>query len=580
LLSSPSAGDLPYPSRSLDDAFTLNNFPIIIVFYPIYVVICITLAVDALRKPGPSNRVMGELGRTRARPWLIASSIMLWLVSLGVAYVFFWLNRYTNNLTTLYQASFTLAVFDLVIETLIAAAVILLGQAVVAYEIFTGKTLPRQELMRQWRQAVLFAIGYGIAIGFTFSTNLRPIYGVLLSALLLAFFFAMLSLRSYRERQGYIDRLRPFVSSGGFYDQLLAPTGSSSGESGMQATFDAVCRDVLNTSRGVLMPLGPLAPLAGPPLTFPVRTQVEIEQLNAALHRLDPNAPFHDLTGQDLPGLNWAVPLWSQRGLIGMLFFGEKTDQGIYSQEEIEVAQASCERLIDSTASLAIAQRLMTLQRRRLAQSQVLDQRTRRVLHDDILQGLHTAILSLDGQSEPASAEAIETLSDVHHQISNLLRELPPTSLPELQSVGLVGGLRKLVADEMGASFDRVSWQISPEDEKRSSQLPPLEVEVLYYAAREAIRNAGKHARTGSGRPLNLTIELVFNPGLQLRIEDNGSGIVEMPTKIEEGGQGLNLHSTMMAVIGGELTLESHPGEFTRVVLTVPEITPQAGNEH
>jgi signal transduction histidine kinase len=459
---------------------------------------------------------------------------------------------------------------------MIAVAVILLGQAVVAYEIFTGKSLPRQELLRQWRQAVIFAIGYGIAMGFTFTTNLRPIYGVLLSALLLAFFFAMLSLRSYRERERYIKNLRPFVASQRFYDQLLTPTGGTSNENSLEHTFNAVCSEVLNTQAGVLIALGPLAPLSGPPLSYPAGREIDPDSLNEIVRGLDPGASFHDITHLGYPSIHWAVPLWSQRGLIGMLFFGEKQDEGVYAQEEIEVAQASCERLIDTHASLEIAQRLMTLQRRRLAQSQVLDQRTRRVLHDDILQGLHTAILSLDGAADPSSNEAIEILSGVHHQISNLLRELPPTSLPELQRLGLVGALRKLIEEELGASFDQVSWQITAEDEDCAAQLPPLETEVLYYAAREAVRNAGKHARGGShAHPLTLTITLSYQPGLQLTIEDNGSGIYNQQQPDEDGGQGLALHSTMMAVIGGELSVESEPDRFTRVLLNVPEITRQ-----
>ena len=87
----------------------------------------------------------------------------------------------------------------------------------------------------------------------------------------------------------------------------------------------------------------------------------------------------------------WAVPLWSERGLIGVLLLGDKRDGGLYTQEEIEIARASGERLIDTQASAEMARRLMALQRQRLADSQVLDRRARRVLHDDVLPRLHTA---------------------------------------------------------------------------------------------------------------------------------------------------------------------------------------------
>jgi hypothetical protein len=34
-------------------------------------------------------------------------------------------------------------------------------------------------------------------------------------------------------------------------------------------------------------------------------------------------------------------------------------------------------------------------------------------------------------------------------------------------------------------------------------------------------------------------------------------------------GQGLVLHSTLMAVIGGSLTIETKAGEYTRVILII-----------
>src|SRR5439155_10768663 len=105
----------------------------------------------------------------------------------------------------------------------------------------------------------------------------------------------------------------------------------------------------------------------------------------------------------------WAVPLWGERGLIGALLLGEKRDGGLFTEEEIEIARASGERLIDTQASVEMAQRLMSLQRRRMAESQVLDRRARRVLHDDVLPQLHTAMLALSGQWSGVSGQNAST---------------------------------------------------------------------------------------------------------------------------------------------------------------------------
>lgn len=62
-----------------------------------------------------------------------------------------------------------------------------------------------------------------------------------------------------------------------------------------------------------------------------------------------------------------------------------------------------------------------------------------------------------------------------------------------------------------------------------------------------------------------------LNDGLQIVVEDDGVGMGGVRTASAGSGQGLALHSTMMAVIGGTLTTESVPGRCTRIVLSLPE---------
>ncbi len=57
-------------------------------------------------------------------------------------------------------------------------------------------------------------------------------------------------------------------------------------------------------------------------------------------------------------GAIWVVPLWSERGLIGLLLLGSKRDDGLYTQEEINIARVSGERLIDTQASAEMSRRL------------------------------------------------------------------------------------------------------------------------------------------------------------------------------------------------------------------------------
>jgi signal transduction histidine kinase len=318
--------------------------------------------------------------------------------------------------------------------------------------------------------------------------------------------------------------------------------------------------------------LGPLAPLVGSPLAYPATAKLEpaAETELAALGR-SPGAICAPVDPERFGGAVWAAPLWSERGLIGALLLGEKRDGGLYTQEEMEVARAAGERLLDTRASAELARRLMTLQRQRLVESQVLDRQTRRVLHDDVLPRLHAAMLALAaGQDGGSAPEAMALLGEAHRDVADLLRELPSAAAPDLTRLGLVGALRQLVAGELADAFDAVTWRVDADAEATAATLSPPAAQALFGAAREAIRNAARHGRSEAGRPLRLVVGVDCRDGLRIVVEDDGAGPGEARPRAQGSGQGLALHGTMMAIVGGSLTVEGPPGGGTRVVVTLP----------
>ncbi len=571
----------------------LAGIPLVILVYPLYIVLCLALSLDALHRPEPSARVMGDLARRRARPWLISASIVLLVVSLLVAWVMLWIvsNARQRALYEVY-ASMSLAVawFDLIIASLIALSILLLGQAIAAYEVFTGKTLPRRGLMHHWRRAVILAVGYGVAVGWSLTLQLQPIYGLLLATILMTLFYALLSWRSFAERERYMDHLRPFVSSPRLYEHLLAPSPSSALDLDVRALFRTLCDNVLGARLAYLAPLGPLTPLVGSALAYPEGDWAPPAPLaGIAPEFTSSQAMCVPLDPARYGGAVWAVPLWSEQGLIGVLLMGEKRDGGLYTQEEIEIAQSSGERLMDTLASIEMARRLIALQRQRLAESRdygelsraVFDQRARRLLHDQVLPLLHTAMLTLSSSRGciKSSDDLLDLLADAHRQISNLLREMPVVVTPDIDRLGLVGALHQIVTKELSGAFDEVVWQVDKMAETKARAISPLAAEVLFYAVREAMRNAARHGRDGPDQgPLHLRVgmawrELPLGSGkgrLELLVEDDGVGLPASGPLAGTGGQGLALHSTMMAVVGGTLAIESLPGVHTRVLLTLP----------
>ncbi len=429
-----------------------------------------------------------------------------------------------------------------------------------AYELFTEQALPRREVTRQWRRAILLAVGYGVLMGGALAWGLEPEYAVLLTALLMTAFFALQSWRSRLEWEQAMQQLRPFVTSERWYDALITPQAA---ELPSSDPFRALCENLLNTTVAHLIPAGPIATLiaaqhypanhAEPALGSLAQ---QVSTYNGLALRIDPGR---------YGGATWAVALGREQGLAGMLLLGPRQGGGLYTHEEIEIARAACERLIDLAAGVALSQRLMRLQRERMTATQVLDQRTRRVLHDEVLPLIHTAMLSL---ASGATAEAaIQQLAAAHQEVSNLLRALPPTVTPEIARLGLLGALQRMVAVEFASAFDEVTWGCDDRAEAQAARLSPLAAETLYYATREAVRNAARHARQ-PGQTTGLRLEITVrqrDQQLLLIVADDGPGLPQAPGN----GQGLALHSTLMAVVGGSLALETTPGQGTRVALAV-----------
>ena len=555
---------------------SIAGIPLLFLIYPVYVVLCIVLSLDALRHPGLSGRTMGDLARLRARPWLVATSLVLLLVSLLVAGGMAWIlmNAQRRTVLAIYrEMASTIAWLDLIIASLIAVSVLLLGQAIVSYEIFTGRTLPRRGFLRHWRNAVILALGYSALVSWTLTIHLRPMYSLLLTAILMVGFYVLLSWRSFAERERTIAQLRPFAASQRLYDSLLVPANA---DVDVAALFRVLCDEVLGVRAAYLFPMGPLAPLVASPLVYPDDHELphwpvgemiaQIESAHAAYVPLEPS-PDGDA--------RWAVPLWSERGLIGVLLLGAKRDGGLYSEEEIEIARAGGERLLDTLAAVETAQRLMALLRQRIAQVRVMEGRGRRVLHDQVLPQLHAAVLYLSGAGEdPAVAQAVEALTDAHHQVSDLMRDAASDTPQGLAERGLIAALHALIDENFRGAFADVVWSVSPQAETSVGRLPPYVVQVVFFAAQELIRNAARHGRGHGDRPLRLQVVVEATDGIRLVVEDDGvgyhPGAKPSPEKASSGGRGLRFHSTMLAAVSARLEVAALPAGGTRGQIAIP----------
>jgi signal transduction histidine kinase len=213
----------------------------------------------------------------------------------------------------------------------------------------------------------------------------------------------------------------------------------------------------------------------------------------------------------------------------------------------------------------------MSLLRRRIAQVKVLGAQNRRVLHDDVLPQLHTAILRLEPCGDP---EAMTALTSAHKTLAAMVRQMGAAAPERLDREGLVVALRRALEHDFRGAFENVEWRVDePAARRIMRDVPSFVGEVVFAAAQEAIRNAARHGRgDDSARPLRLTIEMNWLEGLRLVVRDDGVGVAASQREENGGtGSGLLFHSTMLAVVGGWLRVESAAGRGTSVIIVVPE---------
>jgi signal transduction histidine kinase len=127
----------------------------------------------------------------------------------------------------------------------------------------------------------------------------------------------------------------------------------------------------------------------------------------------------------------------------------------------------------------------------------------------------------------------------------------------------------------LAGQFDKVEFDFSSKAEKQAARLPGMLAEVIFYAAREALRNAAQHGR-GEG-PLHLIVKARWTAsgGLSIAVIDDGVGFGKANAAVDlpKSGQGLILHSALVAVIGGQLTLEQPPKGGSAVHISLPSST-------
>lgn len=201
--------------------------------------------------------------------------------------------------------------------------------------------------------------------------------------------------------------------------------------------------------------------------------------------------------------------------------------------------------------------------------------RIARELHDATGQSLTAIALGLRGvemhieNCDTPQLGLLEKVREIKTYSTNALGELRQ----------LIADLRPSILDDMGLAA-ALKWYVQSYQQRRSLpselivqgepvRLPAEYETVLFRITQEALTNIAKHARAS-----RVVVTLQFTPGLvSLAVEDNGRGFdpdQALQRTSRGAGWGLLGMRERAGLIGGQVSIDSSPGQGARIQVTVP----------
>jgi signal transduction histidine kinase len=269
-----------------------------------------------------------------------------------------------------------------------------------------------------------------------------------------------------------------------------------------------------------------------------------------------PAGKLRDLLESEGVALVISTPLMVKETTVGAIDLGGETVRDI-SDDELSLLSA-----IGHQIGVAVENARLYDQAQQLA---VIEERNRlaRDLHDSVMQALYgvtlyaeAAVRQIDrGDGALASdhlREIRDTTEEALREMRVLIFELRP---PVLQRDGLATALRS----RLESVEERVGIQTRFEIACQG-RLPVEIEEELYRVALEALNNALKHANADA-----VDVRLAHERGIVvLEIVDDGIGF-DPEVARGQGGFGLRSMRERVTQLGGNLTIESTPGDGTRI---------------
>lgn len=259
------------------------------------------------------------------------------------------------------------------------------------------------------------------------------------------------------------------------------------------------------------------------------------------------------------------------------LFENVQSGNALINTEILKGSSPDVSQLADTLLSLFSQldesnRKLRALSRRAIHVQEDERRRIALSLHDDTGQALSTLIFQLEhlekrlpqGQEEIKArlASVRKLAADALGELRNIIFGLRPSILDDL---GLVPAIRWYARTNLEPFGINVVIEVPQEDLHIPEELSTM----LFRISQEAINNIRRHSEANTA-----TISLIkANGSIQLLIKDNGKGFdVSKSARQALSRQHLGLLGIQerIELVGGNATVESHPGKGTRILVTAP----------
>jgi ligand-binding sensor domain-containing protein/signal transduction histidine kinase len=198
-------------------------------------------------------------------------------------------------------------------------------------------------------------------------------------------------------------------------------------------------------------------------------------------------------------------------------------------------------------------------------------------LHDSLGQNLliikNRALIGLSDAEFDSAGEQLQEISGLASQAINEVREISYNLRPyQLDRLGLKEAIESIIEKISNTTSIRCSAAVADLDQKL-----PKDVETnIYRIVQECLNNIVKHSQASEA----LVAVQLENNALILSIKDDGKGFVPDIDGTDSGnvtGFGLRGIAERVKILRGTLSIESSPGNGTKIIINIPMSLPNNG---